>query len=231
MTRGRRTRGGCPAADAGPSVTRSAYPTAVAGFCGLLLISNVAAVKLIDVAGLTFDGGALLFPGTYILGDLLAEVWGFAAARRAILMGLVLSALASATWWAVQAIPPAASWGGQASYESILGFVPRIVAASLAGYLVGQLLNAFVLVRIKAAVRGRALGFRLIASTLVGEAADTVTFCTVAFWGVIAGAQFAVYVVAGYVYKCLAEVVALPATYAAVGAARRHEVRLGLGTS
>jgi uncharacterized integral membrane protein (TIGR00697 family) len=194
----------------------------------MLLVSNVAAVKLVGLGPLTFDGGAVAFPVTYILGDLLAEVWGFRAARRAIVLGLVLSAVASTVWWLVEVAPPAAGWEGQAAFAAVLGCVPRIVVASLAGFLVGQLANAWVLVRVKAAMRGRALWVRLIVSTLVGEAADTAVFCTVAFLGVIAGAQFVGYVVAGYLYKCAIEVLALPATYAAVRHARRREHPAGM---
>jgi uncharacterized integral membrane protein (TIGR00697 family) len=195
----------------------------VTGFCGLLLVSNVAAVKLVGLGPLTFDGGALVFPLTYILGDVLAEVWGFRAARRAIIAGFVLSALATGVWWAVQVAPPAANWEAQGAYEAVVGFVPRIVVASLAGYLTGQLANAWVLVRVKAAMRGRGLWVRLLVSTLVGEAADTAVFCAVAFYGVIVGRQFAVYLVTGYLYKCVIEMACLPATYAAVRALRRHE--------
>jgi uncharacterized integral membrane protein (TIGR00697 family) len=195
----------------------------VAGFCSLLLVSNVAAVKLVGIGPLTFDGGAVLFPLTYILGDVLSEVWGFRAARRAIVLGFVLSVLASGVWAVVQVAPSATGWDGQGAYEAILGFVPRIVAASLAGYLLGQLVNAWVLVRLKAAMRGRALWARLIVSTVFGELVDTAVFCAVAFYGVIEGLQFAGYVAVGYVYKCVVEVFLLPATYAAVRVTRRHE--------
>jgi uncharacterized integral membrane protein (TIGR00697 family) len=193
----------------------------VAAFCALLLVSNVAAVKLIGIGPLVFDGGALAFPLTYVLGDVLAEVWGFRASRRAIVLGLVLSALAAGVWGLVSLAPAAPDWDGQAAYAAVLGFVPRIVAASLAGYLVGQLANAWVLVRVKAAMAERALWLRLVVSTLVGEAADTVVFCVVAFGGVLAGGRLVGYVAAGYLYKCLIEVALLPLTYAVVRRARR----------
>jgi uncharacterized integral membrane protein (TIGR00697 family) len=205
-------------------------------FCALLVISNVSAVKLIGlgdltVAGHTFDvtidGGAFLFPLTYIAGDVLAEVFGFKAARRGIVLGFVCSALAVGSFVAVQYAPAAAGWDNQAAYQAVLGFVPRIVAASLAGYLVGQLLNAWVLTLIKRWSRGKALWARLVGSTLVGELADTVVFCVVAFYGVITGAQFLGYVALGYVYKCLVEVVLLPVTYRVVALVKRREARLG----
>jgi uncharacterized integral membrane protein (TIGR00697 family) len=197
--------------------------------CALVIVSNVAAVKLVGVGPLTFDGGALVFPLTYILGDVVAEVWGLRAARRAIAMGLCAMVVATAVWWIVELVPPAPGWYGQEAYVEVLGFVPRIVAACLAGYATGQLANAWVLVRVKKAMAGRALWVRLIVSTLVGEAADTAVFCTVAFYGVIVGGQFAGYVVAGYLYKCVAEVVCLPVTYAVVRRLRCRERGLAAG--
>lgn len=146
---------------------RGVYDVVVALFVALLLISNVAAVKLIQfgpewtplgipVLPIITDGGAFLFPLTYILGDVLAEVYGMKGARRAILLGFGTSILASATFLLVGAAPAAADWPNQDAYSAVLGFVPRIVLASLLGYLAGQFLNAWVLVRLKKrAHRGR----------------------------------------------------------------------------
>jgi uncharacterized integral membrane protein (TIGR00697 family) len=204
----------------------------VALFCALLVISNIAAVKLfgpdtVMVAGhewdMTFDGGAFLFPLTYIIGDVLAEVFGFRAARRAIITGFACSALASGVFWLVQVMPPAANWEGQEAFEQTLGVVWRMVVASLAGYLGGQLLNAWFMGLIKRATNGKALWVRLLGSTAVGEAADTILFCTIAFYGVITGGQFLGYLVLGYIYKCLVEVVLLPVTYRVVAWVRRRE--------
>lgn len=199
------------------------YYLVVAVFCGMLLISNIAAVKLIAIGPVITDGGALLFPLTYILGDVLSEVYGWKAARRAIYLGFALSATAALTFWLVQAAPPAEGWPNQASFEAILGFVPRIVAASLAGFLAGQLLNAYVLVKIKARTDERHLWVRLLGSTAVGELADTVVFCTIAFYGVITGAEFLNYVITGYIYKCLVEVLLLPVTYRVIAAVKSAE--------
>ena len=149
------------------------YPIIVGAFVGLLLISNIGAVKLIALGPLITDGGALLFPLTYIVGDVLSEVYGLRAARRAILLGFAMSIVAALTFWLVQLSPPADGWGNQEAFEAVIGFVPRIVLASVCGYLVGQLLNAYVLVRIKERTKERRLWLRLIASTAVGEFADT----------------------------------------------------------
>lgn len=202
---------------------KSYYPTIVALFTGILLISNIGATKLIAVGPLITDGGAFLFPLVYILGDVLSEVYGWKAARRAIYLGFAMAILAAATFYAVQISPPAAGWDFQSSFENILGFVPRIVLASVCGFLVGQLLNAFVLVKIKEFTKEKHLWARLIGSTVVGEFADTLVFCTVAFYGVITGSEFLNYVITGYVYKTLLEVFLLPITYPVIGWVKRHE--------
>ena len=169
------------------------YDIVAVSFVAFLLISNIAATKVTALdAGpihLVFDGGAVLFPLTYILGDVLSEVYGFARARRVIIMG----------------------------------FVPRIVAASIGGYLVGQLMNSLVLVKIRQRWGAKHLWARLIGSTLVGEAFDTVIFCTIAFAGIIPGMEFVNYIVTGYVYKVGIEVVFLPITYRVIALVRRVE--------
>lgn len=196
-------------------------------FVALLLLSNIAATKLIEVdtpiMPLIFDGGAILFPFTYIIGDLLTEVYGFARARRAILAGFAFSILAAAVFYLVQVAPPAADYHNQEAFAAVLGFVPRIVIASIAGYLVGQFLNSVVLAWLKQRLGERNMWVRLIGSTIVGEAADTVTFCTIAFYGVITGAEFLNYVIVGFIYKVAVEVVFLPLTYAVIGAVKRAE--------
>ena len=208
--------------------TRGIYPVLVVLFVSLLLISNIGAVKLIAFGPIITDGGAFLFPLVYIVGDVLSEVYGFRAARRAILLGFAMSILAALTFLAVQAAPAADGWPNQAAFEAVLGFVPRIVAASVCGFLVGQVLNAWVLVKIKARTQEKALWLRLIGSTAVGELADTVVFCTIAFYGVITGSEFLTYVVIGYIYKTLLEVVLLPITYAVVRQVKRREPTYGV---
>ncbi|MDK8351979.1 queuosine precursor transporter, partial [Gleimia europaea] len=160
------------------------YDIVAISFVALLILSNIAATKLIGIhigpALLVFDGGAVLFPLTYILGDVLSEVYGFSRARRAILAGFAFSIIAALTFLVVGAAPAGPGYENQEAFVAVLGFVPRIVAASVLGYLAGQLLNSWVLVRIKAKWGERHLWARLIGSTLVGEFADTLIFCTVA---------------------------------------------------
>lgn len=212
----------------------SRYAAISAIFVGILLISNVVAVKPIAFGAihlgefslpLVFDGGVFLFPLAYIVGDVLAEVYGLKAARRAIYTAFGLALLASLTIFVVQVSPPASGWENQEAFEAVMGFVPRIVAASLAAFLAGQLLNAWVLDRMRRRTEGRRLRTRLIGSTLAGQLVDTLIFCTVAFAGVITGIDFVMYVVLGYVVKVLAEVVLLPVTTRVIRAARRAEER------
>ncbi len=202
---------------------KSYYPTIVALFTGILLISNIGAVKLIAVGPFIADGGAFLFPLVYILGDVLSEVYGWKAARRAILLGFAMAILAAVTFLVVQVSPAAEGWEFQSSFENILGFVPQIVLASVCGFLVGQLLNSYVLVRIKERTKEKYLWVRLIGSTVVGEFADTLVFCTIAFYGILTGAEFFNYVITGYVYKTLLEVALLPITYPVIGWVKKHE--------
>ena len=224
MSRNGRTGAGTEDAGAHYAASDSSlYPVLVGVFVGLLLISNIAAVKLILVGPFITDGGAFLFPLVYIVGDVLSEVYGFRAARKAILIGFGMAVLAAVTFLVVQVAPAADVWTNQAAYEAILGFVPRIVLASVLGFLVGQLLNAYVLVRIKERTQERHLWARLIGSTAVGELGDTLVFCTVAFYGVITGAEFLNYVIVGYGYKTLVEVLLLPVTYRVIGFVKRRE--------
>lgn len=218
----------------------------VAVFCGMLLISNVAATKLIEftdvplVGPLLTDGGAFLFPLTYVLGDVLAEVYGLSKARRAIFTGFALAAIMSLCFLVVGLTPAASIWAlqdgwtpaqSQSAWSAVLGFVPRIVVASLVGYLVGQFLNAWVVVAIKARMRESSVAFRLMSSTVVGEFADTLLFCSIAFgplgaWlggGSIPLAALVNYTLVGWVYKSLIEFCCLPVTLPVVAWVKRRE--------
>ena len=212
-----------PIAPTFAATTSSFYPVISAVFVALLVISNVGAVKLITVGPLILDGGAFLFPLVYITGDVLSEVYGFKAARKTILIGFGMAILSALTFWLIQLSPSAPGWENQSAFEAILGFVPRIVLASVCGFLIGQLLNSYVLVKIKARTNESALWVRLIGSTVVGELADTVVFCTIAFYGILTGADFVNYVVVGYIYKTLLEVVLLPITYRVIAYVKANE--------
>ncbi len=238
-----------------PSVDRPAlrgsYDVVLATFVGMLLISNIGATKLIafgpnwTVGGVQLlpiitDGGAILFPLTYVLGDILAEVYGLRRANRAIITGFVLAAVMSLTFLIVDAAPPAADWPNQDAWHAVLGFVPRIVVASLLGYLAGQLLNALVLVRIKQRWGEQHLWVRLIGSTLVGEFADTLVFCMIAFGPLgnplggesIPWPALINYTAVGWLYKVSVEVVMLPVTYRVIAWVKAREAAaFGAGMS
>ncbi len=211
--------------------SNSIYPIISAVFVALLVISNVGATKLIIFGPLIVDGGAFLFPLVYITGDVLSEVYGFKAARRTIFLGFAMAILSALTFYAIQLSPSAPGWENQAAFESILGFVPRIVLASVCGFLVGQLLNSYVLVKIKQRTQESALWFRLIGSTVVGEFADTLAFCTIAFYGILTGKDFLNYVIVGYVYKTLLEVVLLPITYRVIAWIKANEPSYEVNTA
>lgn len=203
--------------------SKGLYPILVAVFVSLLLISNIGAVKLIQFGEFITDGGLFLFPLVYIVGDILSEVYGFKAARKAIYTAFAMAILASFTFWLVQISPPASDWPNQESFEAVLGFVPRIVFASVTAFFVGQLLNAYVLVKIKEKTKEKSLWLRLMGSTLVGQFVDTLIFCTIAFYGVITGATFISYVAFGFFYKTLVEFVLVPITYQVIKLVKKHE--------
>lgn len=200
------------------------YDIILAIFVGLLLISNIAATKLIEIGPFILDGGAILFPLTYILGDLITEVYGLRRAKRAILTATGISILAALTFLAVQYLPGAAAYANQAAFEAVLGFVPQIVMASLAAFMAGQFINAYVLSWIKTKWGRSHLWVRLLSSSVVGQIIDTVIFCTVAFFGTLTGLEFLNYVAIGVAYKIGIEILLLPVTYRAINRVRRHEL-------
>jgi queuosine precursor transporter len=205
-------------------------------FVAVLLISNIASsAKIIDwgvsVAGLplAFDAGTLLFPISYIFGDILTEVYGYAAGRRVIWAGFALSALMGLTLWVVARLPGEANWqatAGQAAYDAILGGVSYggIILASLAAYFAGEFSNSFVLAKLKIATSGRFLWVRTIGSTLVGEGVDTTVFVLVASaFGVFPWAAALSIIVANYIFKVSIEVLFTPVTYRVVSFLKRAE--------
>jgi len=206
---------------------KSLFPIIAAVFVALLLLSNISAVKLIEFGPLITDGGLFLFPLVYIAGDILTEVYGFKAARRVIYTGFAIGVLAAFTYWLVQIAPPADSWENQAAFESILGFVPQIVVASVLAFLAGQLLNAWTLTKIKQRTHEKKLWLRLIGSTAVGELADTIVFTLIASLGRLSFDEFLNYLVVGYLYKTLIEVILLPITYRIISAVKAHEAAIG----
>lgn len=192
-------------------------------FVAVLLISNIASSKIVQFGALTFDGGTLLFPASYIFGDILTEVYGYKRSRRVIWLGFFCAFLMAATLAAVQWLPAAAGWNNQEAYEKILGMTPRIVAASLVGYWSGEFSNSFVLAKMKILTGGRWLWTRTIGSTIIGEAVDSFLFLIIAFAGILSNDLLVTLFVSNYVFKCGVEIVFTPVTYRVVRLLKERE--------
>jgi len=194
-------------------------------FVGVLLISNIASVKLVILGPFTFDGGTLLFPLSYIFGDILTEVYGYRASRKVIWTGFICAGLMTLTLWLVGKLPGPEDWtsGQQEAYTSILTPVTRIVIASLIAYLAGEFSNSYILAKIKIATSGRYLWVRTISSTLIGQLIDTIIFCLIAFYGIWPVEVLIAVVVSNYIFKCSFEILATPLTYGAVIGLKKSE--------
>lgn len=206
-----------------PGSQNSTYDLIVVAFVAVLLISNISATKLIDIGPFIADGGAVLFPLAYIFGDILTEVYGFARARRAIWAGFGAQIIAALVFWLVTLLPPSVAYANQAAFEAVLGFLPRIVIASLIAYLIGEFVNSFVLARLKIKTGGRGLGGRFIFSTFIAQFFDTVIFGLVAFGGILSGGEFMEFVLFGWLFKTAVEIIMLPLTYRLVTWLKRRE--------
>ena len=194
-----------------------------AGFVAVLLVSNVSSAKIVQVGPFTFDGGTVLFPLAYILGDILTEVYGYARSRRVIWIGFFWVALAAVTFALVDWLPVVEGAAGSDSFHAVLGQTPRIVAASLLAYVCGEFVNSFVLARMKVMTEGRWLWTRTVASTLLGQAVDTSIFLAVAFLGVLEPELLLALLISNYIFKVGVEVLMTPVTYAVVGWLKRAE--------
>jgi len=192
-------------------------------FVAVLLISNVASTKIVQLGPFSFDGGTILFPLAYIFGDILTEVYGYKLSRRVIWTGFVAAGLMSLIFIVVGRLPAAPEWNNQEAYDQIIGLTPRLVLASLAAYWAGEFSNSFTLAKMKIATRGRWLWTRTIGSTLIGEGVDTLLFVVLAFWGILPTSLLVSVIVSNYVFKVGVEVAATPLTYAIVRFLKRQE--------
>ncbi len=195
----------------------------VALFVAVLLISNIASTKILTFWKFTFDGGTLLFPLSYIFGDILTEVYGFRRSRRVIWLGFFCALLMSLVLFVVQSLPPAADWPHQQAFENLLGFVPRIVLASLVAYFMGEFSNSVTLSLLKIKTKGKFLWVRTIMSTIIGEGIDTMVFCMVAFYGVLPNNVLWAVILSNYIFKCSIEILFTPLTYLIVNMLKRKE--------
>lgn len=198
-------------------------PVVTGAFVAVLLISNVASSKILVLGPFTFDGGTILFPLSYIFGDILTEVYGYVRSRIVIWTGFGAAALMSLVFWIVGALPPAPGWENQAAYEAILGLTPRIVLASLIAYFAGEFSNSFTLAKMKILTNGRWLWTRTIGSTLTGQGVDTALFVLIAFLGILEPTLLWSVIISNYVFKVGVEALATPLTYWVVNTLKRVE--------
>jgi len=192
-------------------------------FVSILLISNVASTKIVDFGMFDFDGGTLLFPLSYIFGDILTEVYGYGRTRRIIWMGFLMNIVMVLVFSAVGALPASESWNNQDAYNSVLGMTPRIVLASMVAYTFGAFSNSYVLAKLKLKTKGKFLWLRTIGSTIVGEGLDTVIFCLISFYGVLPNELLGLVILSNYIFKVGVEVIFTPVTYLIVNALKRLE--------
>lgn len=204
-------------------MSRARYVVPItAAFVMALVLSNVITVKIVEVAGRQFDAGTILFPLTYLIGDVLTEVYGYRRARSLIWIGFGVNLVAIGIIQLAIALPAAGFWQeNEAAYETVLGTTWRIFLGSLAAYLVGEFANSYILARLKVATNGRFLWVRTIGSTVVGEGLDSVIFSVIAFAGT--GIALGNQIVTIWVIKVLWEVAATPLTYAVVTFLKRRE--------
>ncbi|HEX7916286.1 queuosine precursor transporter [Rudaea sp.] len=205
------------------------YDFILGAFVCVLLCSNligpakIASVHLPIVGDFTFGAGVLFFPISYVFGDILTEVYGYARARRVIWSGLTALVFASVMATVVVKLPPAAGWHGQEAYESIFGQTPRIVFASITAFFLGEFVNSYTLAKMKLWTNGSALWSRIIGSTIMGEGVDCLVFYPAAFLGVWETKLVLTVMVSNYVMKVVWEILATPLTYRIVAALKRAE--------
>ena len=186
-------------------------------FVTCLLISNIIAGKLVQIYGMVLPAAVILFPLTYVFGDILTEVYGFRQARLVIWIGFIANLLMAAVFILTIALPHPEFWNDQSAFHTVLGFTPRLVAASLVAYWAGEFSNSIVLSKMKILTRGRWLWFRTIGSTVVGEGLDTLLFITIAFAGMLPAVVLFEMMLAQYVWKVGYEIAVTPLTYQVVG--------------
>ncbi|MGA7672190.1 MAG: queuosine precursor transporter [Nitrolancea sp.] len=196
----------------------------VALFVTCLITANIVAVKLVDIDGIVVPAGTVtLFPISYIIGDVLTEVYGYRRARQVIWLGFACNVVAVMAIYLTQILPAPNFWDGQQAYERILGYVPRLLLGSFIAYLIGEFANAFILARMKVWTQGRWLWTRTIGSTIVGEGVDSLVFVSIAFAGTVSGHQLFRTMVTAWLVKTGYETLVTPLTYLVVNFLKRTE--------
>lgn len=192
-------------------------------FVMTLIVSNIASIKVVAIGPLVFDAGTILFPLSYIVGDIVTEVYGYRKMRSLLYVGVVSLILTMTTFWVVQILPASPDWPNQVAYESILGVVWRIVLASVTALFLGEIMNAYVMARMKVRSKGKNLWARMISSSVVGSAIDTVVFSTVAFLGTMPFDALAQLMITVFLIKITTEVIISPLTIKIINIVKRRE--------
>jgi uncharacterized integral membrane protein (TIGR00697 family) len=199
------------------------YDILISIFVAILLISNLVGQKIAAIGWFRISGAQLLFPVTYIFGDIFTEVYGYGASRRAIWLGFFASTLMAVMALITVALPPAPDWPNQEAFKTVFYTVPRLIVASLIAYWAGEFANSYTLAKMKLLTRGRYLWTRTVGSTVVGQGVDTVIVMIVGFAGTVGWSDVGKLIISGYIGKVIYEVLMTPATYAAVGWLKRKE--------
>jgi queuosine precursor transporter len=199
------------------------FSTVTAVFVAVLVISNTVAVKLFSVGPFVFSGAEFIFPISYIFGDILVEVYGYARSRKVIWTAFFVLIAMSLIYWIVGLLPSAPGWENQEAYMKILGLVPRITIASIIAFWAGEFSNSFVLAKMKILTKGKHLWTRTIGSTIVGQSIDTLLFTVIAFYGLIPSSTLLVLGLSSYGLKVCYEAVATPITYKIVNFLKKEE--------
>jgi uncharacterized integral membrane protein (TIGR00697 family) len=192
-------------------------------FVTCLITANILIAKQISIGGVILPAAIIIFPLSYIIGDVLTEVYGYQQARRVIWLGFLCNAVAVLAIWIGKILPPAPVFEAQSAYDRILGSTPRFLLASFIAYLAGEFTNSFVLAKMKILTKGRWLWTRTIGSTLVGQGVDTVVVLTIAFAGVLPLSVLGIMILSHWLVKTIYETVATPLTYGVVGYLKRKE--------
>ncbi len=192
-------------------------------FVTCLITSNIIIAKQISIGGIILPAAIIIFPLSYIIGDVLTEVYGYQQARRVIWLGFLCNLVAVTAIWIAKILPSAPVFEAQSAYERILGSTPRFLLASFVAYLAGEFTNSFVLAKMKMLTKGRWLWSRTISSTLLGQGVDTLIVLTVAFLGVLPVSVLGIMILSHWLVKSAYEVIATPVTYVIVGYLKRKE--------
>jgi uncharacterized integral membrane protein (TIGR00697 family) len=192
-------------------------------FVVILLVSNLVAQKIIRVGPVSTSGAMLLFPITYIFGDIFTEIYGYAASRRAIWLGFFGTALLYAVSALVIALPSDPEFHNQQAFVTVFGILPRILIASLVAFWAGEFANSYTMAKLKLITKGRWLWTRTVGSTVVGQAVDTTLVIVITFAGMFSPRKLVQIIVTGYLLKVAYEVVATPLTYLVVNWLKRAE--------